>query len=345
MAKLNKEQLKKLYDYGGTLSSKDWADMIDSVVPDTPDIQPGTVIETTYEEAKSLYESGQMKQGVYYKFPYRSPYRFRKDDEDSNSWVEIFETYMYNENYVYIYVFIDSKSNTLKAKCDIEGYSNQIYNCIADYSFDCLYFTNSDRNFVSEEYKDNIVIGPFDYSDSMDILINKLREYDVKFIIDMDIINIDEKSILIYTDLKMLLITTKFIFEIEFEYDNEIDYDIITNISVTNNTSNTGLITNLDFGSFKQTYLSIYYSVSNDSIAKINILCDVDNNYDEVIYTTVNLGTRTISRGSIIHSNIIFDKSYYPSNNLIAYIHYSNVTISSSNKNKKLIAGYTTTTF
>lgn len=38
MAKLNNRQLKKLYDYGGTLSPKDWADMIDTLVPEDIDL-------------------------------------------------------------------------------------------------------------------------------------------------------------------------------------------------------------------------------------------------------------------------------------------------------------------
>lgn len=70
MAKLNKEQLKKLYDYGGTLTPRDWADLIDSVIPDKTSDNP-PVIETTYEEAEALYESGQMIPGILYNFPIR----------------------------------------------------------------------------------------------------------------------------------------------------------------------------------------------------------------------------------------------------------------------------------
>lgn len=38
MTKLSNKQLKKLYDYGGTLSPKDWANMIDTLVPEDVDL-------------------------------------------------------------------------------------------------------------------------------------------------------------------------------------------------------------------------------------------------------------------------------------------------------------------
>ena len=68
MAKLNKEQLKKLYDYGGTLSPKNWADMIDSVVPDIE--IPNDVIKTTYTELVDKINNGKLIPNQWYEFDY-----------------------------------------------------------------------------------------------------------------------------------------------------------------------------------------------------------------------------------------------------------------------------------
>lgn len=72
MAKLNKEQLKKLYDYGGTLSPKDWANMIDNM-PENPIYNKKSlpIVKTTYEEVRELYNSGKMDPNVKYQFDYK----------------------------------------------------------------------------------------------------------------------------------------------------------------------------------------------------------------------------------------------------------------------------------
>ena len=72
MAKLNKEQLKKLYDYGGTLSPKDWADAIDSLVPDyvAENAEP---IQITYKELKNLVKNSLLTPGQWYEFEH-NPY-------------------------------------------------------------------------------------------------------------------------------------------------------------------------------------------------------------------------------------------------------------------------------
>ena len=72
MAKLNKEQLKKLYDYGGTLSPKDWANLIDNM-PENPIYNKKSlpIVKTTYEEVRELYNSGKMDPNIKYQFDYK----------------------------------------------------------------------------------------------------------------------------------------------------------------------------------------------------------------------------------------------------------------------------------
>lgn len=75
MAKLNKEQLKKLYDYGGTLSPKNWADMIDSVTLDTPDedspsADPNNIIQISYKTLIDNIENGLLIPNQWYEFFY-----------------------------------------------------------------------------------------------------------------------------------------------------------------------------------------------------------------------------------------------------------------------------------
>ena len=69
MAKLNKEQLKKLYDYGGTLSPKDWADAMDSLCPDN-DIEPSNYISLSYDELVHRMNTDGIIPKQWYKIPY-----------------------------------------------------------------------------------------------------------------------------------------------------------------------------------------------------------------------------------------------------------------------------------
>lgn len=71
MAKLSNKQLKKLYDYGGTLSPKDWSDMIDNLRPDC--LEEAPIVKTTYKALQGLYNEGQILPGVIYEFEYDKP--------------------------------------------------------------------------------------------------------------------------------------------------------------------------------------------------------------------------------------------------------------------------------
>lgn len=102
MTKLNNKQLKKIYDYGGTLSPKDWGDMIDSLRPDY--LEEAPIVETTYEDARDLYYKGQMIPGVMYEFTYYKPNFYADDLEislllhvDRLGKLKVFGKYIINE--------------------------------------------------------------------------------------------------------------------------------------------------------------------------------------------------------------------------------------------------------
>lgn len=81
MSELSKnKKLKKLYDFGDRITPQKWAKAVDILVPedgsddstsylDIP-FDQYTTVKTTYEDARTLYESGGMKKGVFYKFEY-----------------------------------------------------------------------------------------------------------------------------------------------------------------------------------------------------------------------------------------------------------------------------------
>lgn len=149
MAKLNKEQLKKLYDYGGTLSPKDWANLIDSIPDDseTPKYDDsGTVIETTYDEAKALYESSKMTPGVKYAFEYKhNVLAYAEYKENSSS---IATTGIKNEFPIQIYI---DRNGQLKAigSYTLEGFSRIKRNFVADFSFeDDIIFVNINNGIL-----------------------------------------------------------------------------------------------------------------------------------------------------------------------------------------------------
>lgn len=120
MTKLNKEQLKKLYDYGGTLSPKDWADMIDNM-PENPNYNKDSlpIVKTTYAEVRELYYAGKMDPNVKYEFRYE----FKSSP-----------TTIYPVNNLKIYV---TPSGNLKAEGAAEDNQN-FYPFVADFEFDKL---------------------------------------------------------------------------------------------------------------------------------------------------------------------------------------------------------------
>lgn len=150
MAKLTKEQLKKLYDYGGTLSPKDWADMIDSLSPQEYD-DSGTIIDTSYEDVKALYESGRMIPGVKYRC--------------NINYNLTYDLYLNLQN---VYIFID-KLGDLK----LQHLGNANYNYdksfIADFKFNG-FLTNVDRTILESRKDISLSL----YESNIEELINFL---------------------------------------------------------------------------------------------------------------------------------------------------------------------------
>ena len=123
MSELSKnKKLKKLYDFGDRITPQKWAKAMDILSPYSPP-EDAPVINTTYAEAKALYESNLMRSGVYYEFRhnYERYYLMSHDDGEK-----------YNTDYTHnidIKVFL--LGDTIKATGIVNGYS-----FIADYSFD-----------------------------------------------------------------------------------------------------------------------------------------------------------------------------------------------------------------
>ena len=163
MAKLTKEQLKKLYDYGGTLSPKDWADMIDSI-PENPIYRDSLpIIKTTYKEVRELYYAGKMDPNIKYEFAYTFKTSFNT---------------IYPVSNLQLYI---TPSGDLKA----EGAGNDstaFYPFVADFEFDKLLVqnivvgTNSYR-YVYEDFKFHTL----DIEDTNYGLFDILEQYNIEY--------------------------------------------------------------------------------------------------------------------------------------------------------------------
>lgn len=323
MAKLNKEQLKKLYDYGGTLSPKDWADMIDSLVPDentenTPSVEPGTVIKTTYEEAKALYESGQMIPGVYYKFLYKH-YLYKTDHEiaiDPSS-ISIIE---FTNNFN-ILVYINNNGD-LKAKgsyqieMDEINPEGNIYTFESDYTFKPKYIS-FDFPYLDDPTYDISEIGYF----TTNFITLNITDYDA--LVD-EIINLFPDAYYNSDSSNLYLVIPNSIVYDREEYDSsaEMVVDKITLISqdgvkmdidvesgrysINNlNLVHTGCVYNLDYGFCKHSFLyNIYVNYNGTDFSIVNCSCNIFNTEFEPIFS---LGSITIHDGDIIDSKLIFN--------------------------------------
>ena len=111
-----KDSRLKRYQGGDWINAVGGADTYSAPPEDAP------VIKTTYKEAKALYESGNMKSGVYYEFNYHHHI------EDFNSSTRIVNNFD-------IKIYIDNNNN-LKAI-----WSEDMINAVADYQFNAPYIT------------------------------------------------------------------------------------------------------------------------------------------------------------------------------------------------------------
>lgn len=305
MAKLNNKQLKKLYDYGGTLSPKDWGDMVDSLRQDYTEKAP--VVKTTYETARDLYNSGQMIPGVKYAFTYHHAFDWIQDDYVN----------MQVRNNIDIQVYIDNNGN-LKADgfYNLTGVDRYF---TSDYTFNPTYVifhkTDVDTEYIESyvDYYKPIMVGIYYVMDASDItsLVDYLNEknisYDYDYDADYDSHNIlkfnsnvcindyvidDEnlETILIFEDGAIFNIS-------DYRYGDEVYISRLENINIQE-----GYLYNLNFGTHKHSHVveAVMFDCideTNDSPTTVN--ANVINDHFIPYYGIVN-----IENGTMINTHI-----------------------------------------
>lgn len=280
MSELSKnKKLKKLYDYGDRITPQKWAKAMDILSPYSPP-EDAPVINTTYKEAKAIYEAGEMKTGVYYRFNYHHEksflYNFGEDDV-CNTVINEFP----------INVFID-KYGDLKAKGFYEYLTSDVLQrreFIADYTFDIVA-----ANLLTDEYDDRryhqyLVFRKVTiYCENPSNLEKLLIKHNIPFNKLID----DEGYYKICP--KMTCVT--------FNRDTTVIYVFNNGVVIHNDDGyfdekdsiefvETGLLYNIDYGSYKHSYLFEGYTKSEyDSNREffISIVGDINNQLDNYIY-------------------------------------------------------------
>lgn len=177
MSELSKnKKLKKLYDYGDRITPQKWAKAIDMLSPYSPP-EDAPVIDTTYKEAKAIYEAGEMKTGVYYQFEYEYYRSAPIYDEEID----------FNAS-IPLKLYLDDTGH-LKAK----GYYKDFF--VADYTFECPFIVNLWNEFDGsagydvEYFKTRVVNINDDAEDaipseSFTEFINILKEHHIEHYIE-----------------------------------------------------------------------------------------------------------------------------------------------------------------
>ena len=179
MSELSKnKKLKKLYDYGDHMTPQKWAKAVDMLSPYSPP-EDAPVINTTYEEAKAIYEAGEMKTGVYYQFEYEYYRSAPRYDADLNF-----------DASIPLKLYLDDTCH-LKAK----GYYKDFF--VADYTFECPFIVNlwdefdGSAGYYVEYFKTRVVNIEDDVDDAIPLdrfteFINILKEYHIEHYIEDD---------------------------------------------------------------------------------------------------------------------------------------------------------------
>ena len=320
MTKLNKEQLKKLYDYGGTLSPKDWANLIDSI-PDDSEIpkydDSGTVIETTYEEAEALYESGNMIPGVKYEFEYKHHVIMHNINEDTSNSIT---TGIKNEFPIQVYI---DRSGQLKA---IGSYTLDSYitiirrNFVADFRFENIALIDIDNNILYENIQSDIT-NYIDIPEYNDSAINTLTSFLTNNNIFYSVETYEDEMLGIM--IKRFAYTLSKGFHVYIQTNEEtdsaieylclpngkcirIDHDYDSSIWINNEyvtVSHMGLH-NIDFGTFKHSHITegYFYNSANEDYVNPSI---VEANVHNDIYIPFAAYVE-ISHGDIINTSITY---------------------------------------
>ena len=281
MSELSKnKKLKKLYDYGDRITPQKWAKAIDMLAPYSPP-EDAPVINTTYKKAKAIYEAGEMKTGVYYRFTYHheKSFVYEGGEEYENNTVI---------NEFLIDVFID-KHGDLKAKGFYEyGSSNppQRREFIADYTFDILA-----ANINKGEYYEYLVFEKIVMSCYNDSLEKLLIKHSIPF---YKIEDVEEESSTIYPQIPCVHDWGDdeerfYIFNNGVFIKDRGDYDYYEKPSIE--FKETGLLYNIDYGSYKHSYLFEGYTKDQyygDKEFFISITGDINNKLDNYIYIAYN---------------------------------------------------------
>lgn len=315
MSELSKnKKLKKLFDFGNIFTPRIWFKAVNILAPeggsddsylDIP-FDKYDIVETTYQDAKDLYESGEMKKGVFYtfKFIYLNYPNLQYDSVN-----------LLNLIIDDLKVYID-KNNNLKAKGTYR-LSDKTLSFISDYSFtvhsripiryDCSDGTvhasiNIETQNISIWGAD---IGLENFKKSLKILDTLGVKYDVNYDIENEFdLSEDNTPITIY-DCAIIRIDEKFegyyIYTksgLQITWD---DYEGITDYHLNNDFY--GVLYNLNYGNYKHSYLiSVIYTDDEFNEYSVIVLCDVDNNESEFIRP--HYDSLTIEHGDIKHCNI-----------------------------------------
>ena len=274
MSELSKnKKLKKLYDYGDRMTPQKWAKAVDMLSPYSPP-EDAPVIDTTYAEAKALYESGNMKLGVYYRFTYYHEKSMVYDNDADITSYTMHHT-------LPIYVFID-KYGDLKAKGSYEyniGDQPNIAKFVADYTFDILA-----ANIYNDEYSEYLVFKKELIYDEYGVIGQVLKKYNIPYeTFESDYGDIMVRPLIPYVesndpfdDSDILIFINGF----KFKYQTD-SYEILPN-HVFNET---GLLYNLDYGDYIHSYL---FDAYNDNYHFIKLKGNINNKLNNHIFVNYN---------------------------------------------------------
>lgn len=265
-------------------------------------IEPTETINTTYAEAKALYEAGEMKPGVYYRFTYYHKKSMHIYDGDTNG-----SHTVYNELDIDVYL---DKHGDLKAKGYYEyNDSNppEYKTFISDYTFDIV--ATDVPSYGESEYrifKKGVYANIYDnYLSSLESI---LRENNISYTISdtgdgfFDI-NFETPCIDYYISMdseeKIYLFNNGF----HIGIDSGSDYFPSDYISF----KETGLLYNIDYGEYKHSYLFDGY---NDDGSFIALIGNIDNKLDNHIIVNYSKSTLASFYADLKNCDVLITNIY-----------------------------------
>lgn len=254
MAKLTKEQLKKLYDYGGTLSPKDWAAMIDNMGGNSMYNKNSLpIVKTTYEEVKELYYTGNMDPNVKYEFEYVFKPSFNT---------------IYPVSNLQLYI---TPSGDLKAEGAGSDFT-AFYPFVADFEFDKLLVQT-----ISDESNNNINLYEDFKCHTLDIYDTNYGLFDI-----LEQYNIEYETKYDTEEFQPTFIKDVVIFDTELEDEDMGEYYVYHNlitksgIKIQFSPDDTNIkVTNINI-----TPVAAIYNIQYDNKFHYKLLDGIDENYE-----------------------------------------------------------------